>query len=343
MIYKKSVVLSSIDNSLKKAVLNLDGKTGKIKGEVKLYNFTEEPMTELSLGLLIDQKIHKINLSRVGYMAYTSDSVFINIPENCTCALFGSKSGKSEPLLLGAISGSSASLEERLISGLRALEQTSASVAGKILSESKIEFDDDEEIEEEIDNCLKKTTCENCTYKSVFYKNKKDFRTSSKDLNNFEYLEKNINSDKNSGSDNNSDYKNSQLIDETKKNIKNGELKTPTENSVYFFDEISSQINKLFDNYPTDEILCDIIPNSKWVKVDYENDEKFYVVGLIYSNSEVKYVCYGFPAMWTKLPPADFNEKAQWLPIDVEEPHGNGYWITYQDAQDGEMVRVDII
>ena len=39
MIYKKSVVLSCVRNTLKKAVVNLSSKSGNIKGEVKLYNF----------------------------------------------------------------------------------------------------------------------------------------------------------------------------------------------------------------------------------------------------------------------------------------------------------------
>lgn len=133
-------------------------------------------------------------------------------------------------------------------------------------------------------------------------------------------------------------------VNDTIKNIKSGKIRKPTlENSVYFFDEISSQLEMLFEKYPVDEVLCDIIPNSKWVKVDYENEGKFYVVGLIYSEDAVKYVCYGFPATWTEKPPVDFNERAQWLPIDVAAPQGQGYWITYQDAQDGEMVKVDII
>ena len=70
MIFKKTVVLSSMDNSLKKALVTLDGKSSSVRGEVKLYNFVEEPMGTLTLGLLVDGKVHKAGLTRVGYMQY---------------------------------------------------------------------------------------------------------------------------------------------------------------------------------------------------------------------------------------------------------------------------------
>lgn len=374
MVYNKSVVLSSIDNSLKKAVLDLDGKFGKIKGSVRLYNFMEEPMGILSLGLLIDGKVNKTGLTRVGYMVYNFNTNLVNIPENCTCALISSKNGNFEPILLGAISGNNSTMEERLISGLSALEQSSVNSVRKILEENSIEFDNDDEIEKEINEHLNINDCEQCVYKSVFFKenkqnknqqsgnqqilnkiNSKNFITNLNKLeNDILNLSKNdINFTENKKEISNSAFqelkkgKNAEetiLVDDALRDIKSGRLKSSTETSFYFFDEISSQLDLLFEKYPADEILCDIIPNSKWVKIDNDIDnEKFYVVGLIYFENEVKYVCYGFPAEWSEKPPADFNEKAQWLPIDIAEPHGQGYWITYQDALDGEMVKVDVI
>lgn len=387
MIYNKSVVLSSIDNSLKKAVLDLDGKAGKIKGNIKLYNFVEEPMGLLSLGLLIDGKVHKADLARVGYMSYIFDTNIIKIPENCTCALISSKNGNFEPLLLGAISGNNATMEQRLISGLSALEQTSAKCAEKILNEKAINFDNDAEIEKEIDDYLQENNelCENCVYKSAFYNENnqvKSTNTSKSEtvdeiLSNDKFdniknvlgitenekvfsSEPNINQNQKfakeftnlqefkqqNDKENNANEREQEEIILPKndfREIKNGRLRKPADTSFYFFDEISSQLDMLFEKYPLDKVLCDIIPNSKWVKVDYDNKGKYYVVGLIYYENEVKYVCYGFPAKWSEKPPMDFNEKAQWLPIDVAEPHGEGYWITYQDALDGEMVKVDII
>ena len=68
MIYSKSLVLNSIDNSLKKAVLKIQSKSGSVSGQVRLYNFREEPLGNLTLGILADGRVQKAELKRVGYM-----------------------------------------------------------------------------------------------------------------------------------------------------------------------------------------------------------------------------------------------------------------------------------
>ncbi|MDD4816132.1 MAG: hypothetical protein PHQ62_03250 [Clostridia bacterium] len=332
MVYKKSVVLSSIDNSLKKAVLNIDGKTSNIKGEVKLYNFVEEPMGVLSLGLLVDGKVQKAGLTRVGYMTYSFGTILSSIPNTCTCALISSKNGSAEPLLLGSISGNSDSMEERLIKSLKVLDQRTETDTTRILRDNFVEFDDQEEIETEIDKYIGEdcdNNCKNCSYKQVFYSQKMPeqqiVREQRKSL-------KTTETDK------------GEIPNDLKKDITKGRLRVPSANSsINFIDEIGSQIDMLFDKYPVEEVLAEIIPNSKWVKIDYENNQKYYVVGLIYQNDVVQYVCYGIPATWSELPPSDFNEKAQWLPLDLDDPQGEGYWITYQDSNDGELIKVDVV
>lgn len=440
MIFKKSVVLSAVDNSLKKAVVNLDSKSGTINGEVKLYNFIEEPTGVLSLGLLIDGKVQKVGLTRVAYMTYTFGSIFSTIPENCSCALISSHAGLTEAILLGTISNSnrSGTMEERLIASLNALQTKQPEKVEKILNENHVVFDNEEDVEKEIDECLNQCDkCYNCTYKKYFYETPQPENIFN---NEFNYLQQNqiesknkINSFNNTSENNfyyndniktNSNFNNylrcddikndsnlkesvdflkkeninhgniyntnidlnqpncyqhnsqpinksdeeiyfdnvynnsyvsnkqedsqtnlnNEKLNETKKNIRSGRIRKPeNEESNYFFNEISSQLNLLFDKYPPEKILEEIIPNSKWVRVDFEEDAKFYVVGLIYIDNQVKYVCYGIPAKWSSTPPKDFNENAQWLPINVSIPHGDGYWITYQDAIDGEMVKVDIV
>lgn len=108
-----------------------------------------------------------------------------------------------------------------------------------------------------------------------------------------------------------------------------------------FFDGIKEQIETLFDKFPEEEILKEIIPESKWVKIDYEEKGEYYVVGLLYENDIVKYVCYGVPSVYSDEPPKDLKGFAQWLPIDSAKEEGFGYWITYQDAYSGENVKLE--
>ena len=84
-----------------------------------------------------------------------------------------------------------------------------------------------------------------------------------------------------------------------------------------------------------------IIPFSKWVKIDYEEKGEYYVVGLMYENDEIKYVCYGVPSIYKEEPPKELNGFCQWLPIDTLKQEGFGYWITYQDAKTGENVKME--
>ena len=102
-----------------------------------------------------------------------------------------------------------------------------------------------------------------------------------------------------------------------------------------FFDMISEQIDELFENNPREEVLEKIIPKSKWVKVVFEENQKTYVVGLIYDLGVLKYVSYGVPGTSDNNPLTNLEDYSQWLPID----ENNGYWIMFQDAQTGESVK----
>lgn len=107
-------------------------------------------------------------------------------------------------------------------------------------------------------------------------------------------------------------------------------------NSGDFFELISEQIDELFDKYPEEEKLSQIIPSSKWVKVDWENNGKYYVIGLIYEYDVLKYVCYGVPVANESDMPAEFENVGQWVPID-----NWGYYIMYQDAVTGDTIKID--
>lgn len=115
----------------------------------------------------------------------------------------------------------------------------------------------------------------------------------------------------------------------------------PEEKPLTFFDEIKEQIDTLFGKYPEEEILKQIIPDSKWVKVDYEDKGEYYVLGLMYENGKIKYVCYGVPGVYDGEPPAELKGFSQWLPIDTTKEKGFGYWLTYQDAENGENVKLN--
>ena len=112
-------------------------------------------------------------------------------------------------------------------------------------------------------------------------------------------------------------------------------------NNETFYDGISEDISKLFSSHTQEEFLEQIIPFSKWVKIENEDNDDYYVLGLIYENDEVKYICYGVPGMYSETPPEELKGYAEWLPLDSTKEYEFGYWITYQDAVSGDNVKAD--
>ncbi len=115
--------------------------------------------------------------------------------------------------------------------------------------------------------------------------------------------------------------------------------------SETFYQQIKSQLDSLFNKYPQEQNLQNIIANSKWARIDYDKENNYYVLGLIYDDNfnEVEYISYGMPSNDSSNPPEDLKEFAQWLPLEDSETKTKGYWIVYQDAKSGETIKVSFV
>lgn len=111
--------------------------------------------------------------------------------------------------------------------------------------------------------------------------------------------------------------------------------------SNIFYKRVEKQVNNLFVINEPDEILQDILPNGKFCKVKMEDG--YYVFGVIYDDSNPQYICYGIPCQYKTNPPQELEGFCQWLPLDVNNQEGKGYWISYQDAKSGENIKVEVI
>ena len=116
-------------------------------------------------------------------------------------------------------------------------------------------------------------------------------------------------------------------------------IKKEMEDNGDFFDMISEQIDDLFQSNPREENLEKIIPNSKWIKVCFEENSSQYVIGLVYEQGILKYVCYGVPGKKDLNSLSNIEEFTQWIPKDAEIEDGDGYWVIFQDAKTGESVK----
>lgn len=104
-----------------------------------------------------------------------------------------------------------------------------------------------------------------------------------------------------------------------------------------FYDRMRLEIEGLFSTYPPAEELCAAVDGSRWVKISY-GDDNFYVFGVIYSDGQPKYICYGIPAKEDGVPPASLQGLASFLSVKTQ--YGEGFWVMYQDADTGASVSV---
>ena len=109
-----------------------------------------------------------------------------------------------------------------------------------------------------------------------------------------------------------------------------------------FYNLISPQLNHLFSNYPRFTMLEKNIKNTEWIKVSYtDNGEGHYILGKLYDNGIVSHICYGIPSPSRLTPPPEqLTDYCQWLPLNLDDVDGEGYWVMYQSAETGENYRL---
>ena len=105
-----------------------------------------------------------------------------------------------------------------------------------------------------------------------------------------------------------------------------------------YYEKVSDEIDEVFRNGERVENLEKALPFTRWVKVDFDESES-YVVGLI--GEKPDYICYGLPGRYAPIAPQEIERYCQWLPLDVKDPQGEGYWLIYQSASTGKTIKFD--
>ena len=190
-------------------------------------------------------------------------------------------------------------------------------------------------IEKEFYSDIVNESCLNCKYKQAFYS--ADVELINEYTSTVLMEGDNSKSALKSQDNNKKDGGNTDLLKGNKKDTENeGE-------SENFYGQIKTQIDDMFKKNSKDDVLENIIPNSKWAKVNNEDGESFYVLGLIYEEDLPRYIAYGIPAENKNFPPKDLKEYAQWVPVDTKKPDAAGYWMVYQDAASGESIVLEVV
>ncbi len=305
MISKKSIVLNGVENKSQRAVLTIECDGDMANGRVRLYNFGIEPRGIISLGINDGKSVTKAGLTHSSGMLFTFKSELKSIPEKFSCAIVNFVNGKPKPLLYGCSDGyqDKEVVFEQVIDSLK--DSKNMEEVEKVLDKYDIDYEDSDkaEIEEEISKAMNVDTC-------------------TKDCDNCE-------------------YKKFYLSHTRKMDTVTEDKEEPR--SSKFYDEMKMQIDSLFESNPSEDYLMDLLPNSKWVKVNIDDNGDYYVLGLIYDEDNLKYICYGVPGVYQKTPPRELSGYPVWFPLDENKPEGFGYWLSYQDADTGESVKAVVI
>lgn len=296
---KHTMILSGEGNEV--ATLSIEKKLNGVFGTIKIYNLIDK--NDLVLGLSFDEKIIKQNIMLNDKDTYTFKLKDVDKLDNISSVLVRKNVDKFEPILWGK---KQYKFDEILNEFNNAYIDNSKGITTQSANSSLFETTD-KEVEELIDNEM----------------NKPEDEMVEQEIDNEEELDESDEVE--------DDELEKDIFQEENKKLNNLE-------GNQFFELISEQIDDLFENYPRVDELEELLPNSKWVKIDFENDGNEYVLGLIYDQFDLKYICYGVPGEFNSVPPKQLGE-CQWLPLNPKEP-GDGYWVIYQDASTGEKVDV---
>lgn len=106
-----------------------------------------------------------------------------------------------------------------------------------------------------------------------------------------------------------------------------------------FYAGIRDKLDELFVIHPAQKQLDAIIPNSEWIKINYDGDD-YYVVGKLKQNNRTVLIGYGVPGKKNATPPKIADEIASYLSVDGVAPY-DGYWLIFQDANTGKIVKAE--
>ena len=116
-----------------------------------------------------------------------------------------------------------------------------------------------------------------------------------------------------------------------------GVLPPHEKNSDEYYLSVKREVDELFSKYPKDTTLCEAFIHSEWARIKGNEDNPQYLVGAVYEEGRVKYVCYALLAEDKDNPPAEIKEVCAFVPTSplLNAP---GFFVIFQSAATGECV-----
>lgn len=316
----RTLILGS-ENKKEQALLNLKSFG---ESEIKFFNFSNFQNKNFALGIKQGEGVKKIPLTIKNNLCKFKLPQGVNLQKNLFCAVVDVSNAFCPEIILSG--SNNTNVENGFIEETFVVKKPEDS---SVLYREDSEEDINNLVEKNLQEDLNSTyfdCCTKCKYRQAFYNEGEENNEKFEELN---CVNTQIKNDKNNRELNKDCLKNEEDVNEEQN----------------FYEQVKNQIEALFNKYEQYEELSKVISNSKWVKVNYDNSENFYVLGLIYDETadKVNFISYGVPSSNKDVPPEDLKEFAQWLPLENSNEKFLGFWLVYQNALNGETVSVDYL
>ena len=94
-----------------------------------------------------------------------------------------------------------------------------------------------------------------------------------------------------------------------------------------YYDSVKTEISRVFVEFPPYFPLIRKYPESFFVRIDFPSSDKFFVLGVLQSKGQIRYICYGLPAEKQSISDKDF------IYVDSSP----AFWMLFQDAATGQI------
>ena len=343
-LFRKNIILvpENYDGiNISKGLLSLDCYDNITNCTLKTYNL--DSTQKLLFGVAVNGKLFKFNVPEYKVRDFEFDlNIAINNNDEISCVLVNMQNNNYDILLWG-----STQINKAWQSMLKMMIEDETTAKQNVQTWDFVNKTKEQEKQpaklyrdtEKFDNSFEKSSLFNKTYNNDFDdRERNNLQTSvfsSIGTENDE-LEKYIDKVIELAEDDKNELGN-ENFNESKSNNNTEKI-----NST-FYERIYPQIKKMLNDNESEKVLEEILPNSKFCKVRFDDEKGYYVFGIIYEDETPKYICYGVPAKKTDAPPDEMSELYQWMPIDASNADGDGFYMMYQDAKSGENISVDII
>ena len=95
-----------------------------------------------------------------------------------------------------------------------------------------------------------------------------------------------------------------------------------------YYDSVKEEISRVFVQFPPYFPLIHKYPESFFVRIDFPSSDKYFVLGVLQSKGQIRYICYGLPAEKQEISDKDF--------VYVDNSPVS-FWMLFQDATTGQI------